>query len=89
MRIDGAASAIMRDNHITEIRPQPGFQRLPERIAVLVGRRATARGPTGYGTAWITHNLIDEYQKGGIVVDNVGSFATIDHNEIVGPGPNP
>ena len=55
---------------------------------IRVGRRFDPRWPSGTtGTAWITHNLIDEYQKGGIVVDNQDSFATIDHNEIVGPWP--
>lgn len=92
VRIDEAASATLRDNHITEIRStNPTLRGCQNGIAVLVGRRFNPLGGTvgTTGTAWITHNLIDEYQKGGIVVDNQDSFATIDLNEIVGPGPQP
>ena len=39
------------------------------------------------GTATIHDNLIDLYEKNGPTVDNTGSFAQIDHNEIHGAGP--
>ena len=39
------------------------------------------------GTAEISHNLIDRYEKGGVVVDNTGSFAYVHHNRITGPVP--
>jgi parallel beta helix pectate lyase-like protein len=84
VRIDGNGSATLRDNYITEIRSMnPALRGCQNGIAVLVGRRFEGQ----VGDAWITHNLIDKYQKGGVVVDNQGSFATVDHNEIVGPGP--
>lgn len=35
----------------------------------------------------ITKNLIWNYQKGGIVVNGVGSKATITHNTVIGQGP--
>jgi parallel beta helix pectate lyase-like protein len=92
VRIDQGASALLRDNRISEIRStSPALRGCQNGIAVLVGRNF--EGTTG--TAWITHNQIDRYQKGAIVVDNAGSSATIDHNSIVhGPpdviviGPN-
>jgi parallel beta-helix repeat protein len=92
VRVDQGASALLRDNQITEIRStNPALRGCQNGIAVLVGRNF--EGTTG--TAWITHNEIDRYQKGAIVVDNAGSYATIDHNSIVhGPpdviviGPN-
>jgi hypothetical protein len=92
VRVDQGASALLRDNRITEIRStDPLLRGCQNGIAVLVGRNF--EGTTG--TAWITHNQIDRYQKGAIVVDRTGSYATIDHNSIVhGPpdviviGPN-
>jgi parallel beta-helix repeat protein len=81
VRIDNG-SATIEDNHITKIEDTP-FNGVQEGVAILVGRAAD--GTTG--TAIITHNLIDDYQKGGIVVDNKGSSAEIDHNTIIGQGP--
>ena len=82
VRIDQGASALLRDNQITEIRStSPTFRGCQNGVAVLVGRMFDPAGPTT-GTAWITHNEIDRYQKGGIVVDNDGSSATVDHNVV-------
>jgi hypothetical protein len=79
VRVDQGASATLRDNHITEVRStSPALRGCQNGIAVLVGRNFEST----VGTAWITHNAIDRYQKGAIVVDNAGSFATIDHNDI-------
>ncbi len=52
-------------------------------IAVRVGRQAT---PTA-GTATITNNLFDKYQKGAIVVDGPGSSADVGLNTVTGEGP--
>jgi parallel beta-helix repeat protein len=82
IRIDGGGSATITHNHITAIEDTP-FDGVQEGIAILVGR--AFEGQTGSAT--ITHNTIDNYQKGGIVVDNTGSSAEIDHNEVVGAGP--
>lgn len=80
VRIDQGASALLRDNQITQIRStSPALRGCQNGIGVLVGRNV--EGSTG--TAWITHNEVDRYQKGAIVVDNAGSSATIDHNVIV------
>ena len=95
VRVDQGASALLRDNRITEIRStSPALRGCQNGIGVLVGRQLGPGGPTT-GTAWITHNQIDRYQKGAVVVDNTGSSATVDHNLIVhGPpdliviGPN-
>jgi hypothetical protein len=85
LRIDGGGSATLTDNHITEIRSaSPLLRGCQNGIAVLVGR--AFEGETG--RAEIRHNLIDHYQKGGVVVDNAGSYGNVHHNEIVGdPGP--
>lgn len=83
VRIDQHGSATLRDNYITEIRStSPALRGCQNGVAVLVGRMFDPAGPQ-VGTAWITHNLIDKYQKGAIVVDNAGSSATVDHNDVV------
>lgn len=38
-------------------------------------------------TVNIAYNIVEDYQKGGIVVNELGSYATIDHNVITGQGP--
>jgi nitrous oxidase accessory protein NosD len=86
VRVDNNGSALITDNHITEIRDllsmtgalsgcQNGF-------GVNVGRQ-NIDGPTS-GTATVVHNLIDKYQKGGVFVDNAGSSAEVAYNEVIG-----
>jgi hypothetical protein len=86
VRIDQGGSATLTDNYITEIRSaSPLLRGCQNGIAVLVGRNFE----TTTGSAEITHNLIDRYQKGGVVVDNAGSYGNVHHNEIIGVGPQP
>lgn len=81
VRIDEGGSATLTDNHITEIRSASvALRGCQNGIAVLVGRAFENQT----GEAVITHNLIDRYQKGGVVVDGEDSAAEVDHNEIVG-----
>jgi parallel beta-helix repeat protein len=82
IRIDGGGSATITQNHITAIEDTP-FDGVQEGIAIDVGR--ASEGQTGSAT--ISYNTIDNYQKGGIVVSNTGSSAVIDHNVVVGAGP--
>ena len=82
VRIDGGASAALSHNHITEIRDNP-FGGCQNGNAIQVGRQF--EGQTG--TAKITKNKIDRYQKSGVVVDGTGSGAEIRDNEITGVGP--
>jgi parallel beta-helix repeat protein len=51
-------------------------------VAVLVGR--WAEGTTG--SARIIGNVIENYQKNGPTIDNIGSHAEIAHNRILGVG---
>lgn len=81
VRVDNG-SAIIVSNHITKIEDTP-FDGAQEGVAILVGNATD--GTTG--GAIISHNLIDNYQKDGIEVDNTGSSAEIDHNAIIGKGP--
>lgn len=52
-------------------------------VAIQVGRQSA--GQTG--TADISNNVIEDYQKNGITVDNAGSSANITDNTITGDGP--
>jgi len=82
IRVDGDGSAKIRGNHITMIHDTP-FSGCQNGNAIQIGRQF--EGQTG--SAEITNNGIDKYQKSGIVVDNVGSNATIRNNLILGVGP--
>jgi parallel beta-helix repeat protein len=82
VRVDGGAHATITDNHITMIEDTP-FGGCQNGVAILVGRASQLTT----GTATISGNTIDNYQKAGIVVDNVGSDATISDNTITGVGP--
>jgi hypothetical protein len=82
VRVEGGSSATITQNHITNIQDTP-FNGVQEGVAIDVGRQ---RDDTT-GTAVISYNTIDNYQKGGILVDNAGSSAEIMHNTIIGAGP--
>jgi hypothetical protein len=74
-------SATIYGNHITQIRDaDPALGGCQDGIGVLVGRQF--EGQTG--TAVLRNNLIDLYQKGGVVVDNAGSYAWVTQNVISG-----
>jgi hypothetical protein len=81
--IDG--SATLYGNHITQIRDlNPALFGCQDGIGVLVGRQFEGQ----VGNALIRNNTIDLYQKGGVVVDNAGSYAWITQNDISGEGLN-
>jgi hypothetical protein len=79
--IDG--SATIYGNHITRVRDiNPALFGCQDGIGVLVGRQFEGQ----VGTAILRNNQIDLYQKGGVVVDNAGSYAWVTQNEISGEG---
>lgn len=82
VRIDGGGSATLDGNKIQDIRDNP-LSGCQNGVGILVGR--AFEGTTGSAT--ITDNEIVGYQKGGIVVDNAGSSATITGNQVTGAGP--
>jgi Right handed beta helix region len=76
-------SATIYGNHITKIRDvNPALFGCQDGIGVLVGRQIEGQ----VGNALLRNNQIDLYQKGGVVVDNVGSSAWITQNKISGEG---
>ncbi len=90
VRVDTDGSALITDNHITEIRDMipSGCQ---NGIGVLLGRNRTDLSPTDVtvGFGQVVHNLIDHYQKGGVTVDNTGPYTgEVAYNEVTGtPSP--
>ncbi len=80
--VDMGGSASIRGNHITEIRDNP-FGGCQNGIGIQVGRFASSQ----IGSASIKLNLIDKYQKGGIVISNTGSQADVSGNVVQGVGP--
>lgn len=79
-----AATANIHDNAIRDIRDAP-LSGCQNGIGIFVGRAAFATT----GTATIQDNEITGYQKGGIVVSNAGSSATVDGNTVTGVGNTP
>jgi hypothetical protein len=91
VRVDAGGSALITDNHITNIHDTP-FSGCQNGLGVRVGRNFDMPGTVGSAT--IVHNLIDNYQKGGIVVDGLlagppFSQAEVAYNQVQGVGPTP
>ncbi len=80
----GGAHASIEDNTIREIRDNP-MSGCQNGVGILVGRASLGQ----VATANITGNQILNFQKGGIVVDNAGSYAVIRDNHIEGFGAVP
>jgi parallel beta-helix repeat protein len=83
--VDDGGSATITDNHITEIHDTP-FSGCQNGLGVAIGRNLPPDGPTT-GSGTVVHNLIDNYQKGGVLVDNAGTSGEVAYNEVVGIGP--
>jgi nitrous oxidase accessory protein NosD len=75
------AYANIHDNRILDIRDDP-FSGCQNGVAIQVGRAALSTS----GSADITDNEISGYQKNGVTVSNIGSFAAITGNDITGAG---
>jgi Right handed beta helix region len=86
VRVGQGGSASLADDYITEIRSaSPALRGCQNGVGVLVGRRFEGE----VGQAVLRDDVIDRYQKAGVVVDNAGSFADIQQTRIQGDGPNP
>jgi hypothetical protein len=80
--VGNGGSADIRDNRITQIRDNP-FGGCQNGVGVRVGSQFL--GQVGHATVY--GNFIDNYQKGGVVVDGPGTTATVQQNRIEGAGP--
>ncbi len=81
VRVDGNATVRLQGSRVVAIRDTPlgGCQ---NGVAILVGRRSEGQ----IGHALVSHNRIEDYQKGGVVVDGPGSTASISDNSVQGGG---
>jgi parallel beta-helix repeat protein len=80
--VEGGGSATIASNHITRIHDNP-LSGVQTGVGIQVGFNGTSSTSTT-GSADILGNLIDNYQKSGIVVDHAGSSATIFDNQVLG-----
>lgn len=80
--VGGGASLTFNNDSIADIRDNPagGCQ---NGVGIRVGAQST--GQTG--TLSMSNSSVVNFQKGGIVVDNVGSSATLTGNTVTGLGP--
>lgn len=79
--VRGGAHADIHDNKILDVRDNP-ISGCQNGVGIQVGRNFFSTT----GTATITNNIISGYQKNGITVDNVGSYAEISGNTVTGAG---
>jgi parallel beta-helix repeat protein len=80
--VAGGGSATIRDDHVTNIRDVPPNTTSDDGVGILVGSRTNVLDTTG--SAIIENNTIDNYQRVGIDVANLGSSAIIRHNTVSG-----
>jgi hypothetical protein len=82
VHILGGGSANLVDNRITKAKAtSPALLGCQNGFGVQIGRRAES----DTGTGRLFGNEIDDYQKGGIYVDNVGSTLIASGNVVRGP----
>jgi hypothetical protein len=81
IRVESSATATITHNLITDIHDTP-FGGCQNGIGIIVGSQSD--GTTGMAT--INDNILQGYQKGGIVVDSTGSSAVITNNVVTGVG---
>jgi hypothetical protein len=82
VRIGQGGSANLVDNRITQAKPtSPALRGCQNGFGVQIGR--TAESDTGTGRLY--YNEIDDYNKGGVYVDNTGSELIAVGNIVRGP----
>ncbi len=81
VRVVDGSSATITDNYITEIRSaSPALRGCQNGFAIAIGRQFESQS----GSANVTKNVIDKYQKGGIYADGAGTSVSITNNTITG-----
>src|SRR5207244_8466554 len=72
--VSDGGSALITDNHITDIRDNSlTLSGCQNGIGVSIGRNNADFGGPTTGSGTVIHNLIDKYQKGGVLVDRAPS----------------
>jgi parallel beta-helix repeat protein len=90
IRVDGGGSANILGNHIIDIRDQLDVYNQPSGcqngMGVVIGQQFNDLDPST-GSAKIEGNVVERYQKNGIVVGGATSTADIRANRVFGFGP--
>ena len=82
VRIGQGGSANLVDNRITQAKPtNPALRGCQNGFGVQIGRNAES----DTGTGRLYYNEIDDYNKGGVYVDNTGSTLIAVGNTVRGP----
>lgn len=82
--VTGGTDVLVKDNHITRIQDTP-FSGCQNGIGLRVGSDFL-----GFSAeAEVSDNLIDNYQKGGMVIDGPGTDVLVQQNRTDGIGPTP
>jgi parallel beta-helix repeat protein len=84
--VSDGGSATVRDNHITQIRDQT-LSGVVEGIGIQYGFTDSAGTVLSSASGLARHNVIEDYQKGGIVVIGSASNGDLHDNVIRGSGP--
>ncbi len=77
-------SASIAENRVTDIRDDPPKTTADDGFGIVVGSRSDVLSTTG--SALVEHNAIDNYQRAGTDVANVGSGASFLGNTVTGLG---
>jgi parallel beta-helix repeat protein len=85
VRVAGGGSATIHDN-IIQHTLQNAAANNGLGYAIRVGNNGDVMGQLAPGTATIEDNLLQSYNKGGVIVDGTGSSAVIRHNRVTGVG---
>ena len=84
--VGGGAAATISGNSIVSIRDNP-LSGCQNGFGIRVGCAGFRCPLMTTGRATIKSNAISDYQKGGILIDDAGSKATISRNVVIGVGP--
>lgn len=80
----GGGSAQLQQDYVTKIEPtESALMGCQDGVAV----RAGSQGLSQAGSVTVQNSLIDQYEKGGVVVDGAGSTGQVQNNTITGVGP--
>lgn len=86
--VNFGASAVIAGNHVTGIGDatrEPGGCQVG--TGIQIGSYGLSQDVSTPGTGWVLHNLVDRYQKDGLVVNEPGSYGLLDSNRVKGVGP--
>lgn len=84
--IVGGGSAALPHDYITKIEPaNPALMGCQDGVAVRAGSQYLGQ----VGAVTVQNSLVDQYEKGGVVIDGNGSSGQVQNSTVNGVGPTP